>query len=1006
MQANTHAIDQDATQRPNVSRTHVAATPAVAVPATTTTMLAQPTRPRIALLCLLATILLAFALRLYRLESQSLWYDEGVTATLAQRDVVELTRWTARDIQPPLYYYVVAGWGRVAGWSEWSLRFISAWWGLLAVPLLALLTQRLTRNHYAPPLAALFTALHPLLVYYSQEARMYTMVVALTLLAGLALLAALRHGPVQVEGAPGNKHVAWIVYIAAATAALYTHYFALFLLPALALAAFFTAPSSGRTRWLLIRQIVVVHLTIGLLFGAWLLPLFTQLNTDNSFWQGEFKVGDAFQGILVRFVVGETVLETQTTPYLFVAAVITLLALARLLQMGVTTRAKSQRNQSCPTLLYGVLWLAFPVGGVLTLALFVPKFNERYVLLALPGLILLWSAGIGAFHPHQRSLDQPPPRPGWSRRLLMALLTLPLLAIFLRANLNWFTDHSFLKAQWREAAAYVRLHHEPGEAVVLVSGHTWPVWEYYAPDLPAIRLPDLEILDVDAVLDFPTSGALLRAALTGQTGAWLVNWQEEVVDPTGVVPVQLAWAGREKTFRSEFWDVGLRRFVELDPTAIPIAPPLVAELDSNFGNQLTLHGYGITAEDELLLFWQRGSTWADLTDPASADPASIDWQIKVRTLTDTGLLYHQPVSQPPTSYTYPVARWQPGTVVMGVIPAAVWAGPAAMPGRYQVQLTLYDPAGDSAGVDRLDPTGKPLGKTITLPVQLNEQTSDRPLTVPAAAVQIDPEIKLHAAALPATGEPGERFTAELLWYLEESFTAATVVAEWQGVDQENGVIYVREPLPLPSGQPMALWPRHDWLRQVTTLQIPPTLTPGDYHLTFAPATRSNRALQWEIKVLPSTRSFVVPNLAQSIGADLFASAPPSAATEAAPQLRLLGLVKPLPEQLTTTTPLTVTLAWQAPQVQETATYDYAISAQLLDRQNRPATQADALLPGGTSSWLPGEVVTQTLTIPPPPEAGTYRLIVAAYQPDQLTNPRLVTATADDFIELAAMIEIQ
>ena len=91
------------------------------------------------LLWLLALMLLAWGVRLYRLDAQSLWYDEGVTATLAQRTLVDLTAWTARDIQPPLYYYFVWGWGRLAGWSEWSLRFVSVWWGVLSVPLLAVL---------------------------------------------------------------------------------------------------------------------------------------------------------------------------------------------------------------------------------------------------------------------------------------------------------------------------------------------------------------------------------------------------------------------------------------------------------------------------------------------------------------------------------------------------------------------------------------------------------------------------------------------------------------------------------------------------------------------------------------------------------------------------------------------------------------------------------------------------------------------------------------------------
>src|SRR5215203_427247 len=122
----------------------------------------QRTR-RISWLGLILLTLAAFALRLYHLDGQSLWYDEGVTADVAHRGIAELTRWTADDIQPPLYYYLLAMWGRVAGWSEWSLRFPSIFFGVLTVPLLAVVTIALTRRRIAGLIAASLVAFHPLL---------------------------------------------------------------------------------------------------------------------------------------------------------------------------------------------------------------------------------------------------------------------------------------------------------------------------------------------------------------------------------------------------------------------------------------------------------------------------------------------------------------------------------------------------------------------------------------------------------------------------------------------------------------------------------------------------------------------------------------------------------------------------------------------------------------------------------------------------------------------------
>ena len=82
-----------------------------------------------------------------------------------------------------------------------------------------------------------------------------------------------------------------------------------------------------------------------------------------------------------------------------------------------------------------------------------------------------------------------------------------LLVIFIGATSliglrNWFTDPAFTKAQWRELAAAVRAQIAPGEAVLLVSGHASPAWDYYAPDIPRTRLPEIDILDVRCGVGF------------------------------------------------------------------------------------------------------------------------------------------------------------------------------------------------------------------------------------------------------------------------------------------------------------------------------------------------------------------------------------------------------------------------------------------------------------------------------------------------------------------------
>ena len=144
---------------------------------------------------LVVIILIAFALRLLLLGKQSLWYDEGVTWMLSQMPLAELIQWTAADIQPPLYYLIIWATDIIFGDSEWALRFPSTVFNILTLPVIYVLSRRLfasrsPRQFFAssPLLAAAILAIAPIMVYYSQEARMYTLLALEATLAGYLLL--------------------------------------------------------------------------------------------------------------------------------------------------------------------------------------------------------------------------------------------------------------------------------------------------------------------------------------------------------------------------------------------------------------------------------------------------------------------------------------------------------------------------------------------------------------------------------------------------------------------------------------------------------------------------------------------------------------------------------------------------------------------------------------------------------------------------------------------------
>ncbi|MEX1018154.1 MAG: glycosyltransferase family 39 protein [Litorilinea sp.] len=958
-------------------------------------------------LALVALTLVAAGLRLFLLDGQSLWYDEGVTAEITQRTLANLTRWTYADIQPPLYYYVVALWGRLAGWSEWSLRFPSVFFGVLLPPLLAALTCRVAHRRSAGIIAALLAAAHPLLVYYSQEARMYSMLTVLAV--ALAYYVLSRRG--NRLPAPGY----WAGYVLLATAAAYTHYFAFFYIAALGIVflldlLFFrplpspipstpeaappehaTAPApSVRGR---IGAFVLANLTVLLLFAPWLSALFGQLSTDASYWEGEFKLDEAMRHVANRFTSGETMPEAHATLLLWGFGGVTGVAILVLLFGGY------QRRRA---LLIGLLWLLLPVAGILGLALLVPKFNARYAMIALPGLLLLWSA----------SLAQIFPAPHTARRTLFSvvrlvtgtLLTLFLVGVFTLANYNWYSDPAYTKAEWRELSAFIRArveakHAEAKDApakdatdqlwgatdqVVLVSGHAWPVWNYYAPDLPPLRLPDLEILDVNAILDFATTAHPLRQQLQGKDDVWLVQWQEDIVDPMQIVPLQLEIAGTERPVRNEFWHIGLAHYTDIQANAVLVEPTGISPVSANFAHQIYLLDSTVAENGDLLLFWQ-------LHPAAEAPPA--DLRITAQLSTEQGLLYHRMEDRRPAGFEYPVFRWQQDQITLGRIPAAAWAGPGALPGTYRLRVGVYDIDGDLSGLDILGESGQPLGKHAIMDIQLPVPTiGPRAAATDDARVafaELAPDLWLEVAIDTEQAEPGQAIPTELHWYADAPPPADfDLHLRWR-VRESDAILGEQTvaitPLPGPE------WPTGEMLRSLQQWRPPLNLPPDDYWLEIGTTLDAGAYIRVPMRILGSTRRYTAPAYTTAIERTF------------AQQLHLLGVIELLDFTPRAGGQVALTLVWRAAGA---ITDDYTVSVQWLGADNRPATQADLSLPGGSSNWLSGQVELQSVFVDVPTTPGTYRLVAAVYNPNAPDLPRLLTQKGEDLVQLAELTVIE
>ncbi len=215
-------------------------------------------------------IALAGAARTYQIQAQSIWFDEGWSAFAAAQPT-PLAAWQADVTNPPLYYLLLHLAGQGFGGSELGLRWFSLLWGLLVIALMYRLGCDLFGGRGGIG-AAFLGAVSPLLWWASQEARMYTLLAALLLLAALAWHRLL-HAP---------SRWAWAALWLSELALLYSHNtgpVAAVWLNAVTLLAWLVHRSGRQPDW---RLWLAGQVGVGLLWLPYLLTRFVQLQAANS----------------------------------------------------------------------------------------------------------------------------------------------------------------------------------------------------------------------------------------------------------------------------------------------------------------------------------------------------------------------------------------------------------------------------------------------------------------------------------------------------------------------------------------------------------------------------------------------------------------------------------------------------------------------------------------------------------------------------------------------------
>ncbi len=377
---------------------------------------------RFAWVIVLAGIIgLAFLVRIWHINTESFWADEGWTMLLSKGPTLsDVVQTMAGDQHPPLYFVLMHYWIDLAGNSEFTTRFLSLMWSVVGVALL----YRLGADCFSPgagAIGALMLALADNDTYLAQDARHYTEMAALATCSTLFYLRYLRR-PTRTNG---------ILWLLSSVALIYTHYLGAFILLVQLIHLLIFARPKGRLGDMLIRWAA-----IGV---AWLPWAFVFVNQSLVRYTRPILYQSTWADTPETFAIVRT--DLLGTHFGLTAG----LLLLGLVYVSYRTGIPRVRWRPVRTTLYMLLWLAVPVITIVVINPVYPILTSRNFLLVTPVIWLLVGHGI-------MNLDR--------TARVFVLVVLVLVSLFT-------VSAYFVKPPWRQVALDILNYRATNEPVIM-----------------------------------------------------------------------------------------------------------------------------------------------------------------------------------------------------------------------------------------------------------------------------------------------------------------------------------------------------------------------------------------------------------------------------------------------------------------------------------------------------------------------------------------------------------
>jgi mannosyltransferase len=369
-------------------------------------------------------------LRLSHLGGKSLWLDEGATVALARTSWQHFAWvwWHAEASLQTIYFLLMRAW-ILLGDSEAWLRLPSALFGIASIPLVYVLARKFMGA--APALAAAaLLAFNPSAVYYSQEARSYTLAILLVLLSTYYFVRAVE------EDQPRD----WLRWTLFGILAFYSHDFAALVLVAQAVSVLFKAPPIPWRRLVTCGGLIFLFAIPGLTYVFRASP-----ENLHFLWMPRASTKEFLH--LAMFFGGAGV-KVAVAGVLWIAGAI-----------AVWRNRRADADAFWRGMLI-VVWAVLPAVILAVISLRQSMFLQRYLIFSLPAAILLAALGVGTLRK-------------WG-------IGLGLVALLCGMSQTAITkEYGKPREDWRGASNAVLASAAPGDAVAFFPFYSRVMLEYY-----------------------------------------------------------------------------------------------------------------------------------------------------------------------------------------------------------------------------------------------------------------------------------------------------------------------------------------------------------------------------------------------------------------------------------------------------------------------------------------------------------------------------------------------